>query len=271
MNGDPAPGRSPGPPAAALRQVSQTKSTTATSTAKLATSTATAAASANTTLPATISNSNVLRVNDVLFNTDYTDDDKIDQLNDNQESGGASNPLTTNHNDNNNNKLANSRNMVSDGSAAAVTVGLAEAASNVSRAADSVANDTISVHVQTELLPPPPPPSLTSSLSLSASSTAAVNRKSCNSASDSYARHEYLNGARTHNRKVVGPLSGGGAGAATTTATHLPSSSLSIRVDVTHDVYDIEHGLVNNVVYVGKSRFFSSFVVFCFFCSTHTV
>lgn len=271
LNGDPAPGRSPGPPAQ-NRQIAVKNSTTTTSSNKSNSSIATATANAMlTTATTTTSNNHVLQVNDVLFNTDYNDDDKIDPLNDNQESSSVSNTLT-NNNDNNNNKLADSINNVSHsggggtsaGNDSLVTVDMAGAPAD--RVSVAVEDGTISAHVQTEL------PSASSAAV--ASSTASANRKSCNSASNSYTRHEYLNAARTHNQKIVPTINGGVNIAVTTTpskaagkygdvivdgnivvATHPPSSSLSIHFDVTHDVYDIDHGLVNNVIYVGKSRF----------------
>lgn len=210
LNGDPAPGRSPGPPAANYSTTISIKTT--------------ASSPPDSTTHININNGDALKLNDVLFDTNY-DDDRIGH-NDNQQSVDAVlSTRTTNH-------LAHSvnNNVPSTNKSTPAVVG--------------VENDVISVHVQTEL---------------------PVGRKPCNSVNTLY---DYLNNARIYHRKVVDDGGSGSGGGGKTSgsvsgisgkldgrndvATQLPSST--IRFDVTHDVYDIDHGLVNNVAYVGKSR-----------------
>lgn len=208
LNGDPAPGRSPGPPALIHSTTVSIKTTASTS--------------INST--AVTNNSDTLKINDVLFDTNY-DDDRIGHS-DNQQSvdGGESSTRTINH-----------------------LVHIVNNVSNKFNAIAGVENDVISVHVQTEL---------------------PVGRKPCNSVNTLY---DYLNNTRIYRRKLVdyggddGSSSGisGKLDGQNNVVAQLPSST--IRFDVTHDAYDIDHGLVNNVAYAGKSRLLVC-LLFLFFC-----
>lgn len=202
LNGDPAPGRSPGPPDFAAHS-------TPTALIKISnTSTVNNSNSSNQ-----IDNSE-FKINDVLFDTDF--DDKINGHNDNQQTFGGDTDSNT--------PATNSEQINS------VNINMNNATNELNADAENI---LISDRVTTEL---------------------PIGRKPCNSVNTLY---DYINNARIYHRKLVvnddaidvGSKSNGQNDDVT---TNLPSSA--VRFDVTHEIYDIDHGLVNNVVYVGKSR-----------------
>lgn len=220
LNGDPAPGRSPGPPIAANLSVSLITN----STIKNYRSNAANAG---------------LKINDVLFESEYDDAAGI-VTNDNQQITTLTNTNTDNK------KLVDSVNNINirnkNNNASNDVIVDKDAGDSRDDEADY---DTISVQVETEL---------------------PVSRKSCNGAN---ARQEYLN--QNDGRATVTQKHDDTASTRLpTTSTPLPAAAVKpapattlIHFDVTHDVFDIGYGLVNNIVYLGKSRFniiFGSFV-----------
>lgn len=183
LNGDPAPGRSPGPPA--HPSTTHTKSIPAT-----------------LQIIANATAATQLQINDVLF--DANDDVNKIGRNDNQPTDAV--PAVPNSARTGNHKLVRNINNVT----------------NVVRPVDEA---MFLVRDQTDR---------------------PAGRKSCNSANT---LGDYLNRTRAHNQKVLNVER-----AARTNIGAGQLSSSSVWVDVTHDVFDVAHGLVNNIVYMGKSR-----------------
>lgn len=184
LNGDPAPGRSPGPPA--LPSTVPIKSIPAT---LRITANATAATQ--------------LQINDVLFGAN---DDAAETVHvDNQPTDAIPNNAGILHTSSINAGMHANHNV-----------------SNVVHPADEV---QFLVRDQTDR---------------------PAGRKSCNSANT---LGDYLNRTRAHNQNVLKVERAG-----RTNVVGAGQLSSSVWVDVTHEVFDVAHGLVNNVVYLGKSR-----------------
>lgn len=204
LNGDPAPGRSPGPPP--LRSMPQPLNRNSTATVH-----------------------NRLKDNEILSDAQYMDTTDI-TLNDNQHT--AIPKIDS--------KLDDSLNIIK--------------AKNIDVNANEVIDSDDTVDYD----------------GLNGDASSTDNRRACRVAN---ARQDYLDRARDgrttavrhpYDRNVTTHSPSGTSSlpaAVTASSVIKPAATTSnIRFDVTHDMFDIAHGLVNNVVYSGKSSSFTIYV-----------